>query len=142
MGVQEGDRVAILALNSDRYFEYYLSIPWAGACVVPLNVRWSAAENAYSLNDAGAEVLVVDDAFAKMVPALKAKGVNLKRVIFIGEGALPEGMLDYEKLIQVHQPTPDAYRKDDDLAGIFYTCLLYTSPSPRDLSTSRMPSSA
>ena len=24
----------------------------------------------------------------------------------------------------------------------FFTCLLYTSPSPRDLSTSRMPSSA
>ena len=27
-------------------------------------------------------------------------------------------------------------------AGKTYTCLLYTSPSPRDLSTSRMPSSA
>ena len=26
--------------------------------------------------------------------------------------------------------------------GQFITCLLYTSPSPRDLSTSRMPSSA
>ena len=26
--------------------------------------------------------------------------------------------------------------------GICHTCLLYTSPSPRDLSTSRMPSSA
>ena len=26
--------------------------------------------------------------------------------------------------------------------GQFHTCLLYTSPSPRDLSTSRMPSSA
>ena len=26
--------------------------------------------------------------------------------------------------------------------GAFGTCLLYTSPSPRDLSTSRMPSSA
>ena len=26
--------------------------------------------------------------------------------------------------------------------GLFYICLLYTSPSPRDLSTSRMPSSA
>ena len=25
---------------------------------------------------------------------------------------------------------------------LLYTCLLYTSPSPRDLSTSRMPSSA
>ena len=29
------------------------------------------------------------------------------------------------------------------LFGVFrYRCLLYTSPSPRDLSTSRMPSSA
>ena len=27
-------------------------------------------------------------------------------------------------------------------SGVFFTCLLYTSPSPRDLSTSRMPSSA
>ena len=26
--------------------------------------------------------------------------------------------------------------------GLFASCLLYTSPSPRDLSTSRMPSSA
>ena len=29
-----------------------------------------------------------------------------------------------------------------NIAGTIYTCLLYTSPSPRDLSTSRMPSSA
>ena len=27
-------------------------------------------------------------------------------------------------------------------AGLYLLCLLYTSPSPRDLSTSRMPSSA
>ena len=31
---------------------------------------------------------------------------------------------------------------DSDLTATFYACLLYTSPSPRDLSTSRMPSSA
>ena len=30
----------------------------------------------------------------------------------------------------------------DELRAIVYDCLLYTSPSPRDLSTSRMPSSA
>ena len=29
-----------------------------------------------------------------------------------------------------------------ELAGPYRSCLLYTSPSPRDLSTSRMPSSA
>ena len=42
--------------------------------------------------------------------------------------ANPQGP-SYEKLL-------DAYLLSND------TCLLYTSPSPRDLSTSRMPSSA
>ena len=32
--------------------------------------------------------------------------------------------------------------KLDMVQAICYICLLYTSPSPRDLSTSRMPSSA
>ena len=34
--------------------------------------------------------------------------------------------------------------KDDQLSALdlYCSCLLYTSPSPRDLSTSRMPSSA
>ena len=36
----------------------------------------------------------------------------------------------------------DYLRGCDRHAGTFYCCLLYTSPSPRDLSTSRMPSSA
>ena len=31
---------------------------------------------------------------------------------------------------------------DNDSIYLLYGCLLYTSPSPRDLSTSRMPSSA
>ena len=35
----------------------------------------------------------------------------------------------------------DRFRKFPDIHGI-YTCLLYTSPSPRDVEESRMPSSA
>ena len=31
---------------------------------------------------------------------------------------------------------------DENTVDLFQHCLLYTSPSPRDLSTSRMPSSA
>ena len=36
----------------------------------------------------------------------------------------------------------DNYEDTSDSDVIIITCLLYTSPSPRDLSTSRMPSSA
>ena len=38
-------------------------------------------------------------------------------------------------------PTPQNSKPTDD-SNKYKTCLLYTSPSPRDLSTSRMPSSA
>ena len=36
----------------------------------------------------------------------------------------------------------DQRKLDEKLGTAYYICLLYTSPSPRDLSTSRMPSSA
>ena len=41
-----------------------------------------------------------------------------------------------------HIPKPQARKIKNYLYGILEDCLLYTSPSPRDLSTSRMPSSA
>ena len=33
-------------LNSSRYLELYLAVGWAGAVIVPLNIRWSVAETA------------------------------------------------------------------------------------------------
>ena len=45
-----------------------------------------------------------------------------------------ELIMEFEKEFNVQIP--------DDKAEAIITCLLYTSPSPRDLSTSRMPSSA
>ena len=66
LGVKRGDRVAVLMLNSDRYLELYLGIAWAGAVIVPTNIRWSRAEIEDSLRDCRASALVVDKAFAAM----------------------------------------------------------------------------
>ena len=71
LGVGDGDRVALLSLNSDRYHEYLLAVPWANAVLNPANIRWSAAEIAYSLRDSDSRVLLVDDAFATMLPELR-----------------------------------------------------------------------
>ena len=47
-------------------------------------------------------------------------------------------MLDAGLIIQLEVPKGGKSKR----VRIVYSCLLYTSPSPRDLSTSRMPSSA
>jgi len=121
IGLKTGDRVGILALNSDRYLEFYFAGFWGGAVVVPLNLRWSAAENAYSLTDSGAEVLLVDDAFLPMVAAITAEAKGIKTLIYMGTGETPRGYLNYEELITNTPPTEDAGRNGNDLAGLFYT---------------------
>ena len=121
MGVTRGDRVGILALNSDRYHEFLLAVPWADAVVNPVNVRWTAAEIAYSLVDCDTRVLFVDDAFAPMLPELRAQAPNLDTVIFCGDGTCPDDALDYEQLVASHEPIEDARRGGDDLLGVFYT---------------------
>ncbi|MEZ5726646.1 MAG: long-chain-fatty-acid--CoA ligase [Burkholderiaceae bacterium] len=121
LGVQRGDRVAILALNSDRYLEYYYGCYWLGAVVVPMNLRWSPAENAYSLNDSGAQTLFVDDVFLKAMPAILAEAKGVRHFVFTGEGETPEGWHRHDELIAAHEPAEDAGAGGHDLAGIFYT---------------------
>ena len=119
LGIGAGDRVAVLMLNSDRYLELYLGIAWAGAVVVPTNVRWSQAEIADSLLDCRASALVVDSAFAAMGVDL-ATAMQLA-LIHADDAAGPAGAHDYEQLIRDSEPVADAMRGRDDLAGIFYT---------------------
>ncbi|HXA47123.1 MAG TPA: long-chain fatty acid--CoA ligase [Burkholderiaceae bacterium] len=121
LGLQPGDRVAMLSLNSDRYLEYYLAVFWAGGVVNPANTRWSAAELVYSFDDSESTILIVDDHFAPMAAGFRSQAKTIRQVIHAGDTATPDGMLSYEQILQAAAPVVDAYRGKDDLAGIFYT---------------------
>ncbi len=121
LGISDGQRVAILAQNSDRYLEFYYAVPWAGGVFVPVNTRLAVPEFAYWLNDSGSEILLVDDAFVPAVAELRNLVSSLKTVIYIGDGEAPAGLEEYEKLLSEANAVEDAGRHGDDLAGLFYT---------------------
>lgn len=121
LGLRAGDRVAMLALNSDRYLEYYLAAFWAGGVVNPVNIRWSPTEIVYSLDDCDTAILLVDDAFVPMAAELRSRSKVLRTMIHTGEGETPEGMLSYEAVLAAATPIPDAMRSGEELAGILYT---------------------
>lgn len=121
LGVTSGERVAMLSLNSQRYIEYYQAVPWADAVLNPVNIRWSAAEIIYSLDDSQTCVLIVDDAFQKLGAQVAVEAQSIRLVIYAGDGETPESMLNYETLLATHEPVADAHRCGDALLGIFYT---------------------
>ncbi|MFJ8232524.1 long-chain fatty acid--CoA ligase [Streptomyces sp. NPDC094448] len=121
LGMAEGDRVAVLAMNSDRYHETFFASWWIAAAVNPVNLRWSAAEIAYSLDDSGSKVLLVDEAFAHLVPELRKSCPRLTTVLYCGSGNAPEGTLGYEELIAASVPAEDVRAGGDTLAALLYT---------------------
>ena len=117
----EGGRAAILALNSDRYFEFSHAMPWAAGVFVPINTRLALPEIKYWLEDSGAELLFVDDAFADVAATLRDQLPELRELIYIGDGETPAGMRNYEELVAAAAPAEDRVKGYDDLAALYYT---------------------
>jgi acyl-CoA synthetase (AMP-forming)/AMP-acid ligase II len=101
LGAQPGDRVAILATNSDRYIETVYALLWAGCVAVPANIRWAPAEHAYALQDSSPTLLFVEGDFAEM--ARRFPSFDVKRTVFMGDGG-PADLISYETLIADNQP--------------------------------------
>src|SRR5271165_7119029 len=59
-GAKPGDRIAFLSTNCHRLLEAYYGVLEAGCVLLPLNIRLSAGELGYILNDAGAAILFVE----------------------------------------------------------------------------------
>jgi long-chain acyl-CoA synthetase len=107
LGLQRGDRVAVVAQNSHRSLELFQAVPGAGLALVPLNHRHADAELRYAIEDAGARVLFADREVAGL-PAC------VEHVVDAADG--------YEELLAAAEPAdfPDDV-SEDDLAGLFYT---------------------
>jgi len=121
IGFEDGDRVAILAHNSDRYLECYFGVPYAGGVIVPLNTRLASAELIYSLNDSGAKVLIVDDELQSHLPAFDGKLETVEHIVFAGDGCPAAEMMSYDDLVKSAEPVASTSGCDDDTVGIFYT---------------------
>jgi long-chain acyl-CoA synthetase len=111
LGLQPGERLSVLALNSDRMIELLLAGAWAGLVINPINTRWTAAEVAYALNDCGASALAVDDSLMATAQAMTDVLPNLRLRLYLGETQAPAGYL----------PLEDVRSAPDTLAAIVYT---------------------
>ena len=121
LGVERGDRVAILMMNGHRYLELYYAVPWAAALVMPLNIRLSPLEILAQVTDAEPSVIVVDDTFARITAHLGGQMASVRAVVHAGDGPAPEGTVSYETILASAEPIDDARIGGDEVYGLFYT---------------------
>ena len=87
MGLKPGARVALLAKNTDLFFELHQGCAKADIVLVPVNFRLAAPEIAYVIDDAGAELLIVGPDFHALAAQLAPGLATAKRLMSFGPHA-------------------------------------------------------
>ena len=125
LGVQSGDRVALLLPNCVPFLETFYGGAKIGAIVVLLNWRLVADELEYLLIDSGATVLVFSNDYATVAAELQRRGSTAVTTwVLVGESSGgPTGALSYVAIRDgASSLSPPIGAGNDDVL-----CLCYSS---------------
>ena len=106
-GAEPGDRIAVLAANTNHHLESYVAIPAAGFVIVPLNTRHAGPELEYAVKDAEVKILLTDRDPGELRELVET-------VVMIPD--------EYDALLEsADEIELGAGITEDTLAGLFYT---------------------
>ncbi len=132
LGINKGDRVALLAEGRSEWLIGELAILSIGAADVPLSVKLNEpAELAFRINHSEAQWALTSDRQIDKIRQIKAQLPHLTKTIVMGEAELKENELSFDAVEKEGTKDFDAYREvlnsrqksiqGNDLANISYT---------------------
>ncbi|MEX1195690.1 MAG: long-chain-fatty-acid--CoA ligase [Dehalococcoidia bacterium] len=120
LGVGQGHKVAVMALNSMEYVEAYYATAKLGGVFVPLNYRAKQEELVYMCNNSEASVVFVGKRYHDLLNAIRGELTTVKHCI--GIDYADEGIPHYQDLLKAHDPDEIFTDVDDsDPTIIIYT---------------------
>ncbi|CAN0485335.1 unnamed protein product, partial [Discosporangium mesarthrocarpum] len=122
LGLERGDRVAILDWNSHRYAEAYYACAVAGLTFLPLNSRLAAPELEYIFNDSDARAVLLSTPFLEVYDEVRSNAPSLEFSIGMGLAQNSDSFYDYDEMLA--NAAPDAEPADtalDEIIQIYYT---------------------
>jgi long-chain acyl-CoA synthetase len=128
LGVERGDRFAVLAVNGHEFLELYHAALFGAGIINPLNIRFTPAELAYVLADSECTVVFTDPIFASLVDRARGeKGAKIGKTVIIG-GQQGDGLVGrdddtiaYEDVVAAGNPVMSCDPEEDDPAILMYT---------------------
>jgi fatty-acyl-CoA synthase len=124
IGVEPGDRVGILLLNSLDYFALYFAIARLGGISVRLNWRLAPSELEYIVNDSACAVLCFHSSLADRLDLVRGRG-RVEHLLALeepGTGApIPQWALPLDESARAQTPLPTVRIEQDDVVMLMYT---------------------
>jgi fatty-acyl-CoA synthase len=124
-GVGMGSTVAVMDWDSHRYLECFFAVPMLGAVLQTVNIRLSPEQILYTINHAGADVLLVNREFLSVLAQIREQLSTVKTFVLLADedSTLPAGFAaEYESLLA---SSPDKFDFPDfdenTRATTFYT---------------------
>ena len=115
LGIQRGDRVAVLALNTTDTLEVQFACGRIGAVFLPLNTRLTVPELHYIVGDAAPRLMIHDSELAEIALSV-SKLCKVESTLLLGPGR------SYEAAIAAAKPLDQAEIVTlDDISTIMYT---------------------
>ena len=121
LGVQRGDRVAIVMPQRFETAIAHMAVYQLGAVAMPLAMLFGPDALAYRLQDSGTALAIADDSAIANLRAARVDCPGLRTVIAVGDAA-GQGDLDWDDALaaETDRFTPVATRADDP-AVLIYT---------------------
>ncbi len=121
LGLEKGERAAILEVNCNEYVEACFATVKVGGIFVPLNFRIRQEELTYLVNKAEPKILFVGSRYADMANSARSQLPSVKHFIIIG--GKQEGMLSYDELIASGSAEEKTFAEvnDEDIAVLMFT---------------------
>lgn len=88
-GMRHQDRVAVLAMNCNEYFDIYGACHLTGYICATVNFRLAAPEIEYILQDSAPRVLVFEDQYAGVIDGLRSQLKSVEHYLCIGADCPP-----------------------------------------------------
>ena len=121
LGIEAGDRLALLLPNVAPMLELHYAVPGVGGVLVPLNTRLAGPEYAYILEHCGAKAIIAYRPLEQALgEALEELGDDAPSVVWVDEGDGEDS--EYERLLADAEPI-ELERPEDErsLISINYT---------------------
>ena len=126
-GLRAGDRVAFLCPNIPPMAEAHFGVPLANGVLVAINIRLSAQDVCYILNDAGVRIVFVDTEFTHLIAEVREQLTTVEEIVNIVDRPTESFQLlpglEYESFLATgtNEPVELNLADENELISINYT---------------------